>query len=102
MDADVKGTDSEHDLAVIAVPLDQISSKTMRKIAVATLGDSTALQVGEPAIAIGNAMGYGQSVTTGVISAVNRESTTTDEQTGETEETGVKINSDRCCNQSRK
>ena len=91
VDADVKGTDSEHDLAVIAVPLDQIPSKTMEKIAVATLGDSTALQVGEPAIAIGNAMGYGQSVTTGVISAVNRESTTTDEQTGETEETGVKL-----------
>lgn len=91
VDADVKGTDSEHDLAVIAVPLNQISSKTMEKIAVATLGDSTALQVGEPAIAIGNAMGYGQSVTTGVISAVNRESTTTDEQTGETEETGVKL-----------
>lgn len=91
VDADVKGTDSEHDLAVIAVPLDQISSKTMEKIAVATVGDSTALQVGEPAIAIGNAMGYGQSVTTGVISAVNRESTTTNEQTGETEETGVKL-----------
>ena len=91
VDADVKGTDSEHDLAVIAVSLDQISSETMGKIAVATLGDSTALQVGEPAIAIGNAMGYGQSVTTGVISAVNRESTTTNEQTGETEETGVKL-----------
>ena len=91
VDADVKGTDPEHDLAVIAVPLNQISSETMEKIAVATLGDSTALQVGEPAIAIGNAMGYGQSVTTGVISAVNRESTTTDEQTGETEETGVKL-----------
>ena len=91
VDADVKGTDSEHDLAVIAVPLDQIPSETMEKITVATLGDSTALQVGEPAIAIGNAMGYGQSVTTGVISAVNRESTTTNEQTGETEETGVKL-----------
>lgn len=91
VDADVKGSDSEHDLAVIAVPLDKISSDTMDKIAVATLGDSTALQVGEPAIAIGNAMGYGQSVTTGVISAVNRESTTTDEQTGETEGTGVKL-----------
>lgn len=91
VDADVKGTDPEHDLAVIAVPLNQVSSETMEKIAVATLGDSTALQVGEPAIGIGNAMGYGQSVTTGVISAVNRESTTTDEQTGETEETGVKL-----------
>ncbi len=91
VDANVKGTDSEHDLAVIAVPLDQIPSDTMDKIAVATLGDSTELQVGEPAIAIGNAMGYGQSVTTGVISAVNRESTTTDEQTGETEGTGVKL-----------
>lgn len=91
VEADVKGTDAEHDVAVIAVALDQISDDTMDQISVATLGDSTALQAGEPAIAIGNAMGYGQSVTTGVISAVNRESTTTDEITGETETTGVKL-----------
>ena len=91
VEADVKGTDSKHDLAVIAVPLQQISSDTMKAISVATLGDSTKLNVGEPAIAIGNAMGYGQSVTTGVISAVNRESTTQDTSTGEMKSTGVKL-----------
>ena len=57
---------------MIAVQLDNISDETMDKIAVATLGDSTKLKVGEPAIAIGNALGYGQSVTTGVISAKDR------------------------------
>lgn len=71
--AQVKGYDSEKDLAVIAVPLDQIKSSTKDSIIVATLGDSDALTVGEPVIAIGNALGYGQSVTTGVVSALNRE-----------------------------
>ena len=59
LEANIKGTDSEHDLAVIAVALDNISSDTMQSIAVATLGDSTKLQIGEPAIVIGNALGYG-------------------------------------------
>ncbi|MCI8711973.1 MAG: trypsin-like serine protease [Ruminococcus sp.] len=76
VEADVKGSDSEHDIAVIAVPLQSISNDTMSKIAVATLGDSTQLKVGEPAIAIGNALGYGQSVTTGVISALDVNSST--------------------------
>ena len=62
VEADIKGTDSAHDLAVIAVQLDKISDDTLDKISVATLGDSTKLKVGEPAIAIGNALGYGQSV----------------------------------------
>ena len=84
VEADIKGTDSAHDLAVIAVQLDKISDDTLDKISVATLGDSTKLKVGEPAIAIGNALGYGQSVTTGVISATDRESQTTDTATGET------------------
>jgi len=84
VEADIKGTDSAHDLAVIAVQLDKISDDTLDKISVATLGDSTRLKVGEPAIAIGNALGYGQSVTTGVISATDRESQTTDSATGET------------------
>ena len=85
---DVKGSDSEYDVAVIAVPLDSISDDTMNAISVATLGDSTSLKVGEPAIAIGNALGYGQSVTTGVISALNRSASETDGETGEaTEET---------------
>ena len=72
LEADIKGTDPAHDLAVIAVPVNTISKDTMNAIAVATLGDSTKLKVGEPAIAIGNALGYGQSVTTGVISATDR------------------------------
>ncbi|MDU7709577.1 MAG: trypsin-like peptidase domain-containing protein [Clostridium sp.] len=91
LEADIKGTDPSHDLAVIAVPLDTISKDTMDKIAVATLGDSTQLKVGEPAIAIGNALGYGQSVTTGVISATDRESTTTDTMTGETTTSDVRL-----------
>ena len=73
VEAVVKGTDSTMDLAVIAVMLDDISADTKDSIKVATLGNSDALKLGEPAIAIGNALGYGQSVTTGVISAVNRE-----------------------------
>ena len=70
--ADLKGPDPEMDLAVIAVSLKDIPADTASKIKVATLGDSNALTLGEPAIAIGNALGYGQSVSTGVISAVNR------------------------------
>lgn len=71
----VKGTDADVDLAIIAVKLADIESDTMGALKIAKLGDSDALRVGEPAIAIGNALGYGQSVTCGVISAVNREVT---------------------------
>lgn len=91
VEANIKGTDSEYDVAVIAVPLDDISDDTMNSIAVATLGDSTSLRVGEPAIAIGNALGYGQSVTTGVISALNRSVSETDSQTGEVTESSAKL-----------
>ncbi len=70
--ANIKGTDSERDLAVIAVQLKDIKESTKEKIAVAKMGDSTQLQVGEQVIAIGNALGYGQSVTTGIISATQR------------------------------
>jgi len=70
--AQLKGSDSGMDLAVIAVQLADLEESTKAEIVVATLGDSDSLKVGEPAIAIGNALGYGQSVTTGVISAVNR------------------------------
>lgn len=68
----IKGMDPDMDLAVIAVPVEEIESKTLQEIKVATLGDSDSLVVGEPAIAIGNSLGYGQSVTTGVISALDR------------------------------
>lgn len=72
-DAVVKGTDADADLAVIAIKLSDLSAATKSAIRIATLGDSDNLKVGEPAIAIGNALGYGQSVTTGVISALNRD-----------------------------
>lgn len=73
VEAVIKGTDANLDLAIIAVPLNKISKETKDAIKIATLGDSDALSVGEPAIAIGNALGYGQSVTSGIISAVERE-----------------------------
>lgn len=91
VEANIKGTDSEYDVAVVAVPLDSISEDTKKAISVATLGDSTELKVGEPAIAIGNALGYGQSVTTGVISALNRSVSEKDQTTGETTESSVKL-----------
>ena len=91
VEANIKGTDAAYDVAVIAVAMDQISDDTMDAISVATLGDSTKLKIGEPAIAIGNALGYGQSVTTGVISALDRSVSTTDTQTGETQESGAKL-----------
>ncbi len=72
IEAAVKGTDSSRDLAVVAVPLDSIPDDTMSQIKTAVIGNSDSLKVGEPAIAIGNALGYGQSVTTGIISAKER------------------------------
>ena len=71
-EANIKGTDSDNDLAVIAVPLSEIPDDTMNSIAIATMGDSDSIHVGEQVVAIGNALGYGQSVTTGIISAANR------------------------------
>ncbi|MCR4990953.1 MAG: trypsin-like peptidase domain-containing protein [Lachnospiraceae bacterium] len=70
--AQIKGTDPGRDLAVIVVQLEDITDDTADAIRIANLGDSTDLEVGEPVIAIGNALGYGQSVTTGVVSALNR------------------------------
>ena len=71
--AQVKGTDPSTDLAVVSVKLSDLSADTLNAIKVAVLGDSESVKVGQPAIAIGNAMGYGQSVTVGYISALNRE-----------------------------
>ena len=76
--ATVKGTDADHDLAVVAVKISDLTEETKKAIKVATLGDSDSLQLGQPAIAIGNALGYGQSVTVGYISALDREVQTTD------------------------
>ena len=89
VEAQIQGTDSARDLAVVAVPLDKISDDTMNAIKVATLGASDSLKVGEPAIAIGNALGYGQSVTTGIVSATGR---TIDGFDGEYIQTDAAIN----------
>lgn len=70
-DATVKGSDTDNDLAVISVKLSDISDDTKKQIKTATLGDSSALTVGQQVVAIGNALGYGQSVTTGIVSVLN-------------------------------
>ncbi len=70
--AQVKGTDAEHDIAVISVNLSDLSADTLSQIKVIQVGSSADLQVGEQVVAIGNALGYGQSVTTGIVSALNR------------------------------
>lgn len=77
-DASVKGLDPEMDLGVIAVSKKNLSEETMKAISVARLGDSDSLKIGTPVIAIGNALGYGQSATNGIISALNREMTNED------------------------
>ena len=87
--ADIKGTDSDKDLAVVAVPLSEIKDSTMDKIAVATLGNSDQTKVGDQVIAIGNALGYGQSVTTGIVSAKDR---TMDSYDGKLLQTDAAIN----------
>lgn len=91
-EASVKGTDADMDLAIIAVPLENIFDSTLEQIAIATLGDSDGLKVGEPAIAIGNSLGYGQSVTTGVISALNRDMELSDGSKGTFIQTDAAIN----------
>lgn len=76
VDATIKGTSERKDMAIIAVKLSDIDSSTLENIKIATIGDSSKLKVGQGIIAIGNALGYGQSVTTGVVSAIDREVTT--------------------------
>ena len=72
VEATVKGVDEDGDLAVISIKTKDLSEDTLKQIAIATIGDSDKLQVGEQVVAIGNALGYGQSVTTGIVSATNR------------------------------
>ena len=75
VDASIKGTTERKDIAVISVKITDIDKDTLNSIKIATMGDSSKLKVGNGVIAIGNALGYGQSVTTGVVSALNREVT---------------------------
>ncbi len=75
-DAYLKGSDSDIDIALICVKLSEMSQSTLDSIKIATLGDSDTIKIGQQVVAIGNALGYGQSVTTGIISALNRSTTT--------------------------
>lgn len=90
-DAKIKGTDPNNDLAVIAIQLSDISEDVLNSISIATLGDSTQMEVGDQVVAIGNALGFGQSVTTGIISAVDRE-VTIDDTTATLLQTDAAIN----------
>ncbi len=87
VEAQIKGTDSDNDLAIVSVKLSDISEDTMSQIKIATIGDSDELSLGDQVVAIGNALGYGQSVTSGIISAFGRnlelsDGTNTFESTG--------------------
>lgn len=102
-EASLKGMDSTNDLAVIAVSLDNISSDTLSSISTAVIGDSDSLKVGEQVVAIGNALGYGQSVTTGIVSATNRtisssDSSSTDTESTESTESSTYIQTDAAIN----
>lgn len=91
-EAKIKGTDSDMDLAVIAISMETLSEETKEAISVATLGDSDELRLGEPVVAIGNALGYGQSVTNGIVSALNREIELGDGSKGTFIQTNAEIN----------
>lgn len=92
VDAAIKGTDADSDLAVIAVPLNNISSDTLSQIAIASLGNSDTIKVGQGVVAIGNALGYGQSVTVGYVSALDRAVQTEDGTNRDLLQTDAAIN----------
>ena len=87
--AEVKGTDVDNDLAVVSVKLSDIPDDTMNQIRIATAGDSDELQLGDQVVAIGNALGYGQSVTSGYVSALDRDLTLTDQNGTTINSTGL-------------
>ena len=92
VEAVVKGTDEDMDLAIIAVSIASLSDETRNAISIAKMGDSTSLKLGEPVVAIGNALGYGQSVTNGIISALDRDVEMEDGSTGTFIQTNAAIN----------
>ena len=96
--AEIRGMDPDDDLAVVRVKKSDLGKDTYSNIKIATIGDSDSVVVGSPAIAIGNALGYGQSVTTGIVSALNRTVTTQDSQTGETVTNNKIIQTDAAIN----
>lgn len=94
----VKGTDVNNDLAVVSVKLSDIPEDTMNNIKIATVGDSSALQLGDQVVAIGNALGYGQSVTSGYVSALDRDLELTDQSGTTINSTGL-IQTDAAINE---
>lgn len=98
VEAEVKGTDVNNDLAVVSVKLSDIPADTMNQIKIATVGDSDQLQLGDQVVAIGNALGYGQSVTSGYVSALNRDLTLTDQSGTTINSTGL-IQTDAAINE---
>ncbi len=90
--ATVKASKASSDIAIISIPLDSLSDETKNAIAIATLGDSDELRIGQGVVAIGNALGYGQSVTTGCVSALDRKVTTNDGTTLTVLQTSAAIN----------
>ena len=91
-EAQLCGTNEEYDLAVLKVALSDLSEETLSQISVITIGDSDSLEVGEQVVAIGNALGYGQSVTTGIVSALNRSTTNENGSTSTYIQTDAAIN----------
>ncbi len=89
VEAEIKGTDVNNDLAVVSVKLEDIPDDTMNQIKIATIGDSDELQLGDQVVAIGNALGYGQSVTSGYVSALDRDLTLSYEDGTTIESTGL-------------
>ena len=98
VEGEVKGTDVNNDLAVVAVKLSDIPEDTMNQIKIATVGDSDDLQLGDQVVAIGNALGYGQSVTSGYVSARDRDLTLTDQSGTTINSTGL-IQTDAAINE---
>ena len=98
VEAEVKGTDVNNDLAAVSVKLSDIPADTMNQIKIATVGDSDQLQLGDQVVAIGNALGYGQSVTSGYVSALNRDLTLTDQSGTTINSTGL-IQTDAAINE---
>ncbi len=89
VEGQIKGSDADNDLAVVSVKLEDIPEETMGQIKIATLGDSDALELGDQVVAIGNALGYGQSVTSGYVSALDRDLTLTDNAGNTIQSTGL-------------
>lgn len=98
VEAYVKGYDEDRDLAVIAISADDLTDDMLNQLKIATIGSSSDLALGEQVVAIGNALGYGQSVTTGIVSALNRTISTSSDGTSTTDDNNKYIQTDTAIN----